>query len=154
MIKPPQSWLSRRHRRHRLSWCPWKPPPPALPRPEKNEYIVNVKLLTHHHQSHLSVVLPFAAVGVSLVFTWAVWHLLFLETFCVMILLMESISYKWWICICFLLSFVFLASQDALEVVLVSQSVSQSVTLRTELTDVTLVSEDTYWRLYWWDSGN
>ena len=108
MIKPPQSWLSRRHRRHRLSWCPWKPPPPALPRPEKNEYIVNVKLLTHHHQSHLSVVLPFAAVGVSLVFTWAVWHLLFLETFCVMILLMESISYKWWICICFFLSFVFL----------------------------------------------
>ena len=38
----------------------------------------------------------------------------------------------------------FLASQDALEVMLVSQSVSQSVTLRTELTDVTLVSEDTY----------
>ena len=38
----------------------------------------------------------------------------------------------------------FLASQDALEVVLVSQSVSQSVTLRTKLTDVTLVSEDTY----------
>ena len=34
----------------------------------------------------------------------------------------------------------FLASQDALEVVLVSES----VTLRTELTDVTLVSEDTY----------
>ena len=31
----------------------------------------------------------------------------------------------------------------------VSQSVSQWVTLRTELTDVTLVSEDTYWRLYW-----
>ena len=43
----------------------------------------------------------------------------------------------------------FLASQDALEVMLVSQSVSQSVTLRTKLTDVTLVSEDTYWRLYW-----
>ena len=37
----------------------------------------------------------------------------------------------------------FLASQDALEVMLVSESVSQSVTLRTELTDVTLVSEDT-----------
>ena len=31
----------------------------------------------------------------------------------------------------------------------VSQSVSEWVTLRTELTDVTLVSEDTYWRLYW-----
>ena len=43
----------------------------------------------------------------------------------------------------------FLASQDALEVMLVSEWVSQSVTLRTELTDVTLVSEDTYWRLYW-----
>ena len=40
----------------------------------------------------------------------------------------------------------FLASQDALEVIV---WVSQSVTLRTELTDVTLVSEDTYWRLYW-----
>ena len=31
---------------------------------------------------------------------------------------------------------------------LVSEWVSQWVTLRTELTDVTLVSEDTYWRLY------
>ena len=30
---------------------------------------------------------------------------------------------------------------------LVSEWVSQWVTLRTELTDVTLVSEDTYWRL-------
>ena len=40
----------------------------------------------------------------------------------------------------------FLASQDALEVIV---SVSEWVTLRTELTDVTLVSEDTYWRLYW-----
>ena len=38
----------------------------------------------------------------------------------------------------------FLASQDALEVMLVSESVSESLTLRTELTDVTLVSEDTY----------
>ena len=43
----------------------------------------------------------------------------------------------------------FLASQDALEVVLVSEWVSEWVTLRTELTDVTLVSEDTYWRLCW-----
>ena len=49
----------------------------------------------------------------------------------------------------------FLASQDALEVIVwVSQWVSEWVTLRTELTDVTLVSEDTYWRLYWQDSGN
>ena len=38
----------------------------------------------------------------------------------------------------------FLASQDALEVMLVSESVSESLTLRTELTDVTLVSDDTY----------
>ena len=46
--------------------------------------------------------------------------------------------------------FPFLASQDALEVIVsVSEWVSESVTLRTELTDVTLVSEDTYWRLYW-----
>ena len=44
----------------------------------------------------------------------------------------------------------FLASQDALEVIVsLSESVSQWVTLRTDLTDVTLVSEDTYWRLYW-----
>ena len=28
---------------------------------------------------------------------------------------------------------------------------SEWVTLRTELTDVTLVSEDNYWKLYWWD---
>ena len=31
----------------------------------------------------------------------------------------------------------------------VSYSVCPWVTLRTDLTDVTLVSEDTYWRLYW-----
>ena len=43
----------------------------------------------------------------------------------------------------------FLASQDALEVMLVSESVSQLLTLRTEFTDVTLVSEDTFWRHYW-----
>ena len=36
----------------------------------------------------------------------------------------------------------------------VSEWVSQWVTLRTELTDVTLVSEDTYWGLYWQDSAN
>ena len=40
--------------------------------------------------------------------------------------------------------FLFLASQDPLEVM----SVSRWVTLRTELTDVTLVSEDTYWGLF------
>ena len=32
--------------------------------------------------------------------------------------------------------------------------VCQSLTLRTELTDVTLVSEDTYWRFYRWDSDD
>ena len=53
------------------------------------------------------------------------------------------------------LNLLFLASQDALEVIVsLSEWVSQSVTLRTELTDVTLVSEDTYRRLYWWDSGS
>ena len=36
----------------------------------------------------------------------------------------------------------------------VSYSVREWVTLRTDLTDVTLVSEDTYCRRYWWDSGD
>ena len=31
----------------------------------------------------------------------------------------------------------------------VSESVTESLTLRTEFTDVTLVSEDTFWRHYW-----
>ena len=44
----------------------------------------------------------------------------------------------------------FLASWDAIE----PTWVTESVTLRTELTDVTLVSEDTYCRRYWWDSGD
>ena len=35
-----------------------------------------------------------------------------------------------------------------------SDNVSEWVTLRTELTDVTLVSKDTHWRFYWQDSGN
>ena len=48
----------------------------------------------------------------------------------------------------------YLASWDAIEPTWVTESLSQSVTLRTELTDVTLVSEDTYCRLYQWDSGN
>ena len=42
--------------------------------------------------------------------------------------------------VCFRAQNPFLASQDALEVIM---SVSQSITLRTKLTDVTLVSEDT-----------
>ena len=44
----------------------------------------------------------------------------------------------------------FLASQDALEVMLVSEL----LTLRTKLTDVTLVSEDTDWGLYWCNFGD
>ena len=48
----------------------------------------------------------------------------------------------------------FLASWDAIEPTWVSQSVSELLTLRTELTDVTLVSEDTYWGLYCQDSCN
>ena len=40
----------------------------------------------------------------------------------------------------------FLASQDALEVMYVSQSVSEGTDR--DFTDVTLVSEDTFWRLY------
>ena len=45
----------------------------------------------------------------------------------------------------------FLASEDALEVMYVSEWVSQSVNegTDTDFTDVTLVSDDTYWRLYW-----
>ena len=39
-------------------------------------------------------------------------------------------------------------------IVWVSEWVSHWVTLRNELTDVTLVSEDTFWRLYWCDSGS
>ena len=42
----------------------------------------------------------------------------------------------------------FLASQDALEVMGVSEWVSEYGSVSTELTDVTLVSDDTYWRLY------
>ena len=47
--------------------------------------------------------------------------------------------------VCPVCAIIFLASQDALEVIVwVSESHCW-----TELTDVTLVSEDTYWRLYW-----
>ena len=45
----------------------------------------------------------------------------------------------------------FLASQDALEVMRVSESVSQWVSVSIDFTDVTLVSDDTYRRLYWCD---
>ena len=31
--------------------------------------------------------------------------------------------------------------------------VSHSLSVSTDLTDVTLVSEDTYWRLYWYEEG-
>ena len=45
----------------------------------------------------------------------------------------------------------FLASQDALEVMRVTESLSQWVIVSIDFTDVTLVSEDTYKRLYWCD---
>ena len=38
----------------------------------------------------------------------------------------------------------FLASQDALEVIIVTEWVSEWVSVSTDLTDVTLVSDDTY----------
>ena len=38
----------------------------------------------------------------------------------------------------------FLASPDALEVIVVSYSLTHSVIVSTDLTDVTLVSDDTY----------
>ena len=45
----------------------------------------------------------------------------------------------------------FLASQDALEVMSVTDSVSQWVSFGTDFTVVTLVSDDTYRRLNWSD---
>ena len=45
----------------------------------------------------------------------------------------------------------FLASQDALEVMRVTQSLTYSLDVLIDLTDVTLVSDDTYRRLYWCD---
>ena len=42
---------------------------------------------------------------------------------------------------------IFLASQDAIEVM----CVTEWVIVRIDLTDVTLVSDDTYRRLYWCD---
>ena len=45
----------------------------------------------------------------------------------------------------------FLASQDALEVMRVTHSLSHWVSVSIDFTDVTLVSDDTYRRLYWCD---
>ena len=45
----------------------------------------------------------------------------------------------------------FLASQDALEVMRVTYWVTESLSVSIDFTDVTLVSEDTYRRLYWCD---
>ena len=45
------------------------------------------------------------------------------------------------------ISSIFLASQDALEVMSVTDSLTDSVIVRIDLTDVTLVSEDTFRRL-------
>ena len=44
----------------------------------------------------------------------------------------------------------FLASWDAIEAMFVNDSQH----LRADFTDVTLVSEDIYWKLYWCDSGD
>ena len=46
---------------------------------------------------------------------------------------------------------VFLASQDALEVMRVTYWLSESLSVSVDFTDVTLVSDDTYRRLYWCD---
>ena len=45
----------------------------------------------------------------------------------------------------------FLASQDALEVMRVTYSLTESLSVSIDFTDVTLVSDDTYKRLYWCD---
>ena len=45
----------------------------------------------------------------------------------------------------------FLASQDALEVMRVTHSLSNWVSVSIDFIDVTLVSDDTYKRLYWCD---
>ena len=50
-------------------------------------------------------------------------------------------------------SCVFLASQDALEVMLFTYSLAHSLMVSNDLTDVTLVSDDTERGLDWCDSG-
>ena len=45
----------------------------------------------------------------------------------------------------------FLASQDALEVMRVTESLTDWVSVSIDFTDVTLLSDDTYRRLYWCD---
>ena len=47
--------------------------------------------------------------------------------------------------------FSFLASQDALEVMRVTHLLSHLLSVSIDFTDVTLVSDDTYERLYWCD---
>ena len=46
----------------------------------------------------------------------------------------------------------FLVSQDALEVMRVTYSLTESLDVLINFTDVTLVSDDTYRRLYWCDT--
>ena len=46
---------------------------------------------------------------------------------------------------------IFLASQDALEVMRVTDWLTDWVSISIDFTDVTLVSDDTYRRLYWCD---
>ena len=45
----------------------------------------------------------------------------------------------------------FLASQDALEVMRVTELLTNLLSVSIDFTDVTLVSDDTYRRLYWCD---
>ena len=59
-----------------------------------------------------------------------------------------NVFFAIWICISFL------ASQDALEVMRVTHSLSEWVIVSIDFTDVTLVSEDTDRRLYWCDPGD
>ena len=48
----------------------------------------------------------------------------------------------------------FLASQDAIEVMYVSEWLSEWVIVSIDLTDVTLVSDDTFRRIYWCESDH
>ena len=81
------------------------------------------------------------------------WHLLFTGLF-IGLSFFGFIGLSFFLCslpvlfVIFVLLFLFLATQDAQEVMYVIQSVSGSRTDR-DFTDVTLVSDDTFWRLYW-----
>ena len=48
----------------------------------------------------------------------------------------------------------FLASQDAIEVMFVTEYLTTWLIVSIDLTDVTLVSDDTYRRIYWCESDH